>query len=252
MIRAISRIVMFSLFLTAVTMSVGAYGIGDRGTQVLKIQKQLCKYGYAIETDGIFGNQTARAVQRFQADKGLTIDGIVDKKTYKKLTGSTMPKADAQKAEKAKKKTVPLKTEYPSNKNYKSYSKLKKFTSHDIIGDQLVSTANQYVGVPYLFGGNTPSGFDCSGFTRYVFSHNGINLPRMADEQYRLGAAVDRRELIPGDLVFFTTYEPGVSHAGIYVGDNRFISATSSGGIRVDSMESGYWASRYVGAKRVR
>lgn len=163
-----------------------------------------------------------------------------------------MPKNEAKRAEKAKSKTVAMKTKYPSSRNYTEYSKIKKFTSHDVIGDRLVSTANKYVGVPYVFGGNTPSGFDCSGFTRYVFSHNGINLPRMADEQYRIGSAVSRSELIPGDLVFFSTYEPGASHAGIYVGDNQFISATSSGGIRVDSMDSGYWASRYVGAKRVR
>ena len=120
------------------------------------------------------------------------------------------------------------------------------------MGDRLVSTANKYVGVPYVFGGNTPSGFDCSGFTRYVFSHNGIHLPRMADEQYRIGSTVSRSELIPGDLVFFSTYEPGASHAGIYVGDNQFISATSSGGIRIDCMDSSDWASRYVGARRVR
>ena len=125
-------------------------------------------------------------------------------------------------------------------------------TGTDRVGSQLVSSAYQYLGVPYVFGGNTPDGFDCSGFTKYVFSHNGINLPRMADEQYMLGDKVSRSELIPGDLVFFTTYEPGVSHTGIYVGDDNFISATSSGGIRVDSLNSGYWGSRYIGAKRVR
>lgn len=246
------RLLVFSLLFSAVVMPAGAYNIGDRGVQVMKIQKQLVKYGYPIGTDGIYGSETARAVQRFQADKGLDIDGIVDSKTYKKLLGSSMPKNEAKRAEKAKSKTFAMKTKYPSSRNYTEYSKIKKFTSHDVIGDRLVSTANKYVGVPYVFGGNTPSGFDCSGFTRYVFSHNGINLPRMADEQYRIGSAVSRSELIPGDLVFFSTYEPGASHAGIYVGDNQFISATSSGGIRVDSMDSGYWASRYVGAKRVR
>ena len=67
-----------------------------------------------------------------------------------------------------------------------------------------------------------------------------------------MGFRVRKNELIPGDLVFFTTYEPGVSHTGIYVGDGNFISATSSGGIRVDSLKSGYWSERYIGAKRVR
>ena len=74
----------------------------------------------------------------------------------------------------------------------------------------------------------------------------------MADEQYRLGSAVARAELVPGDLVFFSTYEPGVSHAGIYVGNNQFISATSSNGIHVDSLNSEYWGSHYIGAKRIK
>lgn len=129
---------------------------------------------------------------------------------------------------------------------------MKQFDGNDRIGNNLVSSAYRFLGVPYVFGGNTPDGFDCSGFTKYVFSHNGIKLPRMADEQYRIGNNVSRRELIPGDLVFFTTYEPGVSHTGIYVGDGNFISATTSSGIRVDSLNSGYWSSHYVGAKRVR
>lgn len=240
-----------SLVLAAVTLSVNAYSIGDQGVQVLKIQKQLSQYGYRIKADGVYGGETARAVQLFQADKGLAIDGIVDNKTYRKLTGSSLSRDEAKRAEQAKKAAATLKTKYPS-RNYGEYSKARNITSHDVIGDRLVSTANRYVGVPYVFGGNTPSGFDCSGFTRYVFSHNGIELPRMADEQYRLGSSVSREELMPGDLVFFTTYEAGVSHAGIYVGNDHFISATTSGGIRVDSMDSDYWASHYVGARRVR
>lgn len=135
--------------------------------------------------------------------------------------------------------------------NNGAISKYRHFSGGDAFGNQLVNSAYQYLGIPYVFGGNTPAeGFDCSGFTKYVFSHNGINLPRLADEQYEVGQRVRRSELMPGDLVFFTTYEPGVSHTGIYVGNNNFISATSSGGIRVDSLDSGYWSPRYVGATR--
>ena len=137
--------------------------------------------------------------------------------------------------------------------NNSAISKYRHFSGGDAFGNQLVNSAYQYLGIPYVFGGNTPDeGFDCSGFTKYVFSHNGINLPRLADEQYAVGQRIRRSELMPGDLVFFTTYEPGVSHTGIYVGNNNFISATSSGGIRVDSLDSGYWSPRYVGATRVR
>ena len=115
------RLLVFSLLFSAVVMPAGAYNIGDRGVQVMKIQKQLVKYGYPIGTDGIYGSETARAVQRFQADKGLDIDGIVDSKTYKKPLGSSMPKNEVKRAEKAKSKTVAMKTKYPSSRNYTEY-----------------------------------------------------------------------------------------------------------------------------------
>ena len=102
-----------------------------------------------------------------------------------------------------------------------------------------------------MFGGTTPSGFDCSGYTRFVFAKAGINLPRLADEQYMMGKSVSKANLQPGDLVFFETYEPGASHSGIYIGNGQFISATSSRGVAVASLMGGYWGERYLGAKRV-
>lgn len=101
------------------------------------------------------------------------------------------------------------------------------------------------------FGGMTPSGFDCSGFIHYVFNKKGILLPRAADEQFGRGERVSVNRLEPGDLVFFSTYESGVSHSGLYLGDGYFISATSSCGVAVATMKNGYWHDRYVGAKRV-
>jgi cell wall-associated NlpC family hydrolase len=244
-----SKVVLLAA-LMAVTAAVPAgassYTVGNKGDDVLLIQKQLNKLGYRVKTDGVYSKDTASAVTKFQKSKKIEASGKVGGWTYYLLTGKrTLLEKDAP-------KTAKSGIKYGNETSYSHYSKMKKFDEHDVIGDKLVSSAYKYLGVPYVFGGNTPDGFDCSGFTKYVFSHNGIRLPRMADEQYLLGAKVSRRELVPGDLVFFTTYEPGVSHTGIYVGDDNFISATSSGGIRVDSLNSGYWSSRYVGAKRVR
>ena len=118
------------------------------------------------------------------------------------------------------------------------------------MAQQLLGIASQYKGVPYVFGGTTPSGFDCSGFTRYVYSAVGIDLPRMADEQYDVGSDVSMSNLQPGDLVFFSTYMPGVSHVGIYIGNDQFINA-SNDGVSVADLNSRYWSSHYVGAKRV-
>jgi cell wall-associated NlpC family hydrolase len=107
------------------------------------------------------------------------------------------------------------------------------------------------LGVPYVFGGMSPGGFDCSGFVCYVFRQAGISLPRMADLQFDAVKHVSRSNLQTGDLVFFQTYAPGASHVGIYVGDGKFIHASSSRGISVAEVFTGYWGARYLGAGRV-
>lgn len=113
----------------------------------------------------------------------------------------------------------------------------------------VIATAKKYIGVPYVYGGSTPSGFDCSGFVSYVYKQHGIYLPRSSAAMYGNGTRVT--SLAPGDLVFFNTNGKGVSHVGIYVGGNRFISATSNRGVKIDSLSDGYWGPRYLGAKRI-
>ncbi len=113
----------------------------------------------------------------------------------------------------------------------------------------LTRSALRFLGVPYAFGGTSTSGFDCSGFVQHVFAMLGVALPRTADAQYDFGhRAVGGPR--PGDLVFFDTYG-GVSHVGIYLGDGRFVHASSSHGVMVSHLSESYWAARYVGAKRL-
>jgi cell wall-associated NlpC family hydrolase len=111
-------------------------------------------------------------------------------------------------------------------------------------------TALRFIGVPYAWGGTSFAGVDCSGFVQTVFHRNGINLPRTADAQYASGQRVAASGMQPGDLVFFQTYSAGASHVGIYLGGGRFIHASSSNGVRVDSMSENYYASRFIGARR--
>lgn len=199
-------------------VQASAFRIGDQGSDVAEIQGQLASLGYDVAADGDFGPATAEAVKSFQASQGLDSDGLVGPSTYSALLGKSMP-------------------EVSRGSNY--------------VSRRVISESMNYLGVPYVFGGTSPSGFDCSGYVRYVFAQAGISLPRTADAQYEVGYAVSTDELQPGDLVFFSTYEAGPSHVGIYLGDGDFINASSSRGVSVASIYGGYWGSCYIGARRV-
>lgn len=115
----------------------------------------------------------------------------------------------------------------------------------------IISTAKKYMGVPYVWGGTTTDGFDCSGFTQYVMQQNGITIPRTAAEQFAIGTSIDKANLQTGDLVFFTTYKPGASHVGIYMGDGNFINASSSAKeVTITALNKDYYVQHYIGARR--
>lgn len=193
--------------------------VGDRGDEVLALQEKLSQMGYVVGSmDGVYGDVTADAVKSLQKEKGMPVDGKVTPELYKMLIGREMPVSRA---------------------------------APTAVVRRLIQSGFQHIGVPYWFGGTTPRGFDCSGFTRYVFATIGMDLPRQADSQYALGRAVPAERMQPGDLVFFETYEPGPSHVGIYIGNGQFISATSSRGVAVAEVFGTYWGERFLGARRV-
>lgn len=120
----------------------------------------------------------------------------------------------------------------------------------DLIGE-LLSTAKHYTGVRYVYGGSGPKGFDCSGFTQYVFAKHGIKLPRCSYEQAKIGAEVSRSQARPGDLVFFNTQGGRrVSHVGIYVGGGNFIHANIKKGVTISTLDTGYYRERLVTIRR--
>jgi cell wall-associated NlpC family hydrolase len=203
---------------SAVLCGASAFRVGDQGSDVAEIQGQLASLGYDVAADGDFGPATAEAVKAFQISRGLDADGLVGPSTYSALLGKSMPEVSR---------------------------------GSSALGRRIVASSMQYLGVPYVFGGTTPNGFDCSGYVRYVFANAGIYLPRTADAQYECGYPVSTAELVPGDLVFFSTYEAGASHVGIYLGDGNFINASSSRGVSIASLYSSYWGSCYIGARRV-
>lgn len=192
--------------------------IGDEGAEVTEIQGQLIELGYDVLADGSFGPAMADAIKSFQASRGIKSNGIVDPTTYSALLGRDMP---------------------------------ENIGGSSVIVNRILTGAMQYMGVPYIFGGTTPYGFDCSGYVQYVFAQAGISIPRTADVQFEVGTPVSSAELVPGDLVFFETYTYGASHVGIYVGNGDFIHASSNGGVKISSLGSSYYSSHYIGSRRI-
>jgi cell wall-associated NlpC family hydrolase len=130
-------------------------------------------------------------------------------------------------------------------------AKLQNLTNR---ASELAIHAMGMIGIRYKLGGNAPeSGLDCSGLVRYLFKEVwGTDLPRTSEEISQVGQNIDTQNLQPGDLVFYNTLRRSFSHVGIYLGDNKFIHAPSSGGqVRIESMDVGYWKNRFNGARRI-
>ena len=122
---------------------------------------------------------------------------------------------------------------------------------------RVLNTADRYIGVPYVWGGNTPNGFDCSGFTKYVFAKNGVSLPRTSREQARVGGAVplDYGAMLPGDILLFAEPGEAVSHVAIYVGSGRIIHASSAAGevsyLDLDGSRGAWYVQNLVAVRRL-
>jgi cell wall-associated NlpC family hydrolase len=119
---------------------------------------------------------------------------------------------------------------------------------------EVAQLALRYLGVPYRLGGDSPdTGFDCSGFVRYVIGlATRLEMPRTVEEQYRVGARIGDADIRAGDLVFFSTVAPGASHVGIAIDNGEFIHApATNGSVRVEHLEAGYWHDRFIGARRL-
>ena len=210
---------------------------GSNGHDVLILQKKLKEIGYTITAvDGVFGAETKKAVNEFQRDQKIKVTGIVNNSTWRALK-------DAK-----RKPNAPVVKDLQPTPSVKN----GKFIMDNKSALRLIATAKKYIGTPYAFGGTTPKAFDCSGYMQYVFRENGMSIPRLADEQYSLGvAAKSKKELVPGDLVFFANSGNLIDHVGLYIGKNQFIHASSSKGVRIDALDNAYWQPRYYGGKRI-
>ena len=206
---------------------------GSRGNDVRDLQLALKKLGhYNIAVDSSFGPGTFNAVTSFQRAQRLSVDGSVGPATVRSINDVLSGKVAAGKPSAAA----------PNR------SDSGKSTTINI-----VNTAKKFIGGRYVFGGSTPAGFDCSGFTQYVYNQMGINIPRATTSQASAGSRLSKSELQPGDLLIFSnTYKAGPSHAGIYLGNGQFVHAANpSKGIRLDSINSGYYNGKFSYGRRV-
>ena len=221
----------FVLFFLIPCMAFASSNIfkkGDHNVHIATAQKKLVALSFKVDrTDGFFSDDTVKAVREFQKkyrkEYALKNNGRLDEKTLQAIDlvlkkGSSLPG------------------------NIDEGSKK---------GNDVVSVAAKYKGIPYKFGGVTTNGFDCSGYTLFVFDKINVKLSRTADTQYKEGLAVAKNKLQKGDLVFFETYEKGASHVGIYAGSGKFWHASTSKGVMLSSLEDQYWKPRYLGARRI-
>ncbi len=251
--NAMTVIFMLATFICTTAIASPTLSLNSKGKDVLTLQKKLYVIGYEItELDGEFGEETKKAVSDFQEDNGLTVTGVVTNATWRALKNakpiagrslSDLKIVEINTLEKVKPKPIEHAEDY-----FVPYG--QTFITEEQ-GVAIVASAKNYIGVPYVFGGTTPSGFDCSGFLQYVFKENGFIIPRLADEQYNLGKAARTSQLVEGDLVFFSTYLEGASHCGFYVGDGKFLHTSSSKGVRIDSLSNEYWQPRFLGGRKI-
>ena len=215
----ISTLVLMGSMVFAPVAQAATMKLDSRGANVLTLQSELTHLGYSVgPLDGIYGPKTLAAVNAFQRNDHLPVDGIAGLLTQTAL-------------EKAQTPSVP------------------STNSGRING--IASEAKSLLGTPYLWGGTTPAGFDCSGFTQYVFASQGIELPRVSQDQAQIGSCEPYNNLQAGDLVFFSFSGNGtISHVGIYLGNSQFISATTHKGVAIYTFTP-YWLNAYIGAQRV-
>ncbi len=232
----------------------GTFKNGSQGSGVVSIQKRLKDLGYFTGTaTGFYGSSTVSAVKKFQSANGLSADGVCGSSTLDKMFSSSAKKSTGSNSGSTGGSTG-------GSSKVEGTGDASGATSNagTSTGQQIAAYAQQFIGTPYLLGANGPNAFDCSGFTRYVYAHFGISLPRTAYEQGYNGPGTkitNASDLRVGDLVFFNTLNDSdlSDHAGIYIGNGQVIHASSGSARRVvvSSLSQSYYKTHYSWGRHV-
>lgn len=236
-------------------------------TQNYNIQQQLAKENQVVKSKTAAVNQNMNKLQNMLAlyNQDAQAKSVSAVKQQKILLGLNMDQrklADQKSAQLAEVDNLQneLQAQAEEARMYAKYGPIKSSgnipsivqpiqVSSDKIGT-VISTAEGFIGLPYVWGGTSPAGFDCSGLTQYAYRQIGVNLQRTSQEQFEEGVPVSANQLQPGDLVFFSTYTSGASHVGIYIGNGRMVNSEGLG-LMITDINSDYWGPRYIGARRI-
>ncbi|MGM8366719.1 C40 family peptidase [Virgibacillus sp. W0181] len=224
---------------------------GLHSEDVRIVQRALYYFGYyEAKIDGIYGPLTKKALEMAEEEHGIELTKSV---TQESLTSLYEAEEQNDEVEEQAVEQQPITEEKPETdvKNEVIEKEVKQATV-TVDGNHagIIKEARAYIGTPYVWGGESPHGFDCSGYIQYVYEQQDYTIPRTVSDIWNFATPVDSPSV--GDLVFFETYKPGPSHMGIYLGDGKFIHAGASRGVEISEMSNSYWKQRYLGAKRIK
>ncbi len=252
MLRPLQLKMAAALAVLLITLSCGNKSGVSRDTRHKSLPKPLPPVGYTIQVGAFAELDNAVQLAAELQHQGLDAYHFRNRAGLYKVRVGSYPTKQAARIKADNLKTAGIIDEYYIVGKTDHSLARRESQGKENLREEIVRTANQFIGVPYRWGGQaSDTGFDCSGLTMAVYRLNGLELPRSSRQQWKVGKPVASGQLLKGDLVFFATSGSGkVSHVGIYIGNKEFLHAPSSGRrIRISSMSNSYYKSRYLGAR---